>query len=242
MLVCEVTKKNGAEVYTKPICDSLLRERNKKLSIAPYVARYKEIDAETVDVWELVTEIHAVMRNETAKHIVFVGYPDLARVMLEELKERSQPGKNDMSSYTFIMSEACLSNELLDFGATIYVTSPFNRLQVVACLPDLKQVMEEKNIVPSAEAYSYDAVVILAKAASACKAKNQLGRECVLGYLQENGENLPGKCENYWIGRGERKAAPYYVYAKCNGKLDAAWEIGTDHDVYEEWQCKKNAD
>ena len=241
MLVCDVTKRNGAEVYTRPICEALLHERNPQLSIANYVSRYKEIDADTVDVWEMVTEIHAVMRNEQAKRIVFVGYAELARVLLEELKERSESVKDDMSKYSFIMSEACLSNELLDFGATLYVTSPFNPSRVLKCLPKLQDMVREKNIVPSAEAYTYDAVVILAKAANECKAKNQLGRECVLDYLQQNGDNLPGQCEKYWIGNGERKAAPYYVYASCRGELRPTWEIGTEHEIYEKWPCQQNA-
>jgi len=241
MLVCDVTRRNGAFVYTRPICESLLHERNPQRSIATYVARYKEIDAETVDVWEMVTEIHAVMRKEEAKRIVFVGYSELARVLLEELQERSESVKDEMRKYTFIMSEACLSNELLDFGATLYVTSPFNPSRVVKCVPNLEKVLKEKNIVPSAEAYVYDAVVILAKAAGACKAKSQLGRECVLDYLQENGDNLPGQCEQYWIGKGERKAAPYYVYTSCGGELKPTWEIGNDNDIYEKWPCQQRA-
>lgn len=240
MLVCDVTKRNGANVYTQPICQSLLRDSTGH-SIAKYIARYREYDVDTVDVWAMVTEIHAVMRSETSKQIVFVGYPELARMLLEELTERSNPVSDNMKSYTFIMSEACLSNELLQFGATLYVTSPFNRSRVEQCLPQLKQIEHDKNVVLSAEGYAYDAIVILAKAANQCKTKNQLGRECVLDYLQLNGDNLPGKCESYWIGNGERKAAPYYVYANCGGELKQTGEVGTEHEIYEKWSCQQSA-
>ena len=238
MLICDMTKRNGADVYTRPICDSLQHD-NGPSSIANYIARYKELDADTVDVWELITEIHAVMRSENEKHIVFVGYPEMARVMLEELQERSPGTKDQMSRYTFIMSEACLSNELLDFGAQIYVTSPFNPSKVLKCLGGLKDEARKKKIVASAEAYAYDAVIILSKAAGACRAKNQLGRECVLQYLQENADNLPGECEQYWIGNGERKAAPYYVYAGCGGELTQTWKIGPEHEIYDERPCQR---
>lgn len=240
MLICDVTKRNGANVYTQPICESLFHDSSRH-SIAKYIARYRQYDVDTVDVWAMVTEIHAVLRSETSKQIVFVGYPEMARMMLEELTERSSAVSDNMKSYTFIMSEACLSNELLQFGATIYVTSPYNRSHLEECLPQLAQVAHDKNVVLSAEGYAYDAIVIVAKAAKACKAKNQLGRECVLDYLQENGDNLPGKCEQYWIGNGERKAAPYYVYTSCRGELTKTGEIGTEHDIYEKWPCKHSS-
>jgi ABC-type branched-subunit amino acid transport system substrate-binding protein len=238
MLICDTTKRNGSDVYTKPICDSLREGKNSKHSIARYIAGYKELDVDTGDIWALVTEIHALMRTEPRKLILFVGYPELARVILEELKERSLVMGEKMSSYTFVMSEACLTNDLLGFGASIYVTSPFNTFNVMQCLPGLKKHLKEINVVPSAEAYSFDAIVILSKAIGDCKERGHLDRGCVRQYVQRNGDDLQGLCETYRIGAGERRDAPYYVYASCRKALQPRWEIGIEHEEpYEKWPC-----
>jgi hypothetical protein len=102
--------------------------------------------------------------------------------------------------------------------------------------------LQKETIIPSVEAYAYDAIVILSKAAGECKAKARLSRECVMEYLQENGDALPGQCEKYLIGRGERKAAPYYVYSGCGGNLQPTWEIAGEHEeIYEKWPCKQGS-
>ena len=243
MLICDITKRNGSDAYTRPICDSLRDEKNAKYSIASYIAGSKELDVDTGDIWGLVTEIRALMNTQPHKWIVFIGYPELARVLLEELRERARVTGDSMSSYTFIMSEACLTNDLLGFGASIYVTSPFNPARVLQCIPALKDTLRKINVIPSAEGYSFDAVFILSKAVAECKENSHLDRECVRQYLQKNGDNLVGHCERYHIGAGERRDAPYYVYSSCKGQLQLRWEIGTDHeDPYEKWPCRGNSE
>ena len=238
ILICDITKRNGSDAYTKPICDSLREEKNSKYSIAGYIAGSKELDVDTGDIWALVTEIHALMNAQPHKWIVFIGYPELARVLLEELRERARVTGEQMSSYTFIMSEACLTNDLLGFGASIYVTSPFNPSRALQCIPELTKTLREINVVPSAEAYSFDAIVVLSKAVAECKEKSHLDRTCVKEYLQKNADDLIGRCEVH-IGAGERRDAPYYVYSTCRGKLQLRWEIGPDREnPYEKWPCR----
>jgi hypothetical protein len=190
-----------------------------------------------------VTEIHALMNAQQHKWIVFVGYPELARVLLEELRERARVTGEKMSSYTLIMSEACLTNDLLGFGASIYVTSPYNPSRALQCVPGLQETLRKINVIPSAEAYAFDAIFILSHAVAECKESGHLERECVRQYLQTNGDNLTGHCERYHIGAGERRDAPYYVYSSCKGKLQPRWEIGTDQESPDErWPCTANSE
>src|SRR5438067_1044325 len=48
MIICETTKRNGSDVYTKPMCDSLHRDPDKKFS--PLVASYREVDLDTGNI------------------------------------------------------------------------------------------------------------------------------------------------------------------------------------------------
>lgn len=243
MLICDVTKRNGSDVYTKPMCDSIKEETDPKRSIASYIASAREMDLDSGDIWGLVTEIHAVDPD----YIVLIGYPELARVLLEELKERAAGVNQKMSHYTFVMSEACLTNDLLGFGANIFVTSPINGEEVRQCLSTLPHALSdasEKKIPLTSEAFAYDAVVILATAAMDCKQRGTLDRQCVKTYLQEKGDGLQGGCERYDIGRGERRNAAYHVYAACGGKLQPRWVVVPDkQEPYgnDLWPCGRNS-
>ena len=231
MVICDTTKRTGAGVYTKPMCDSI-RDGQRFMKFRS-IASYRAFDIDSNDVHGLVTEIHAVKPD----YVVLLGYPELARDVLEELKERSANAQ-EMSNDVFIMSEACLTEDLLPFGASIYVTSPYNFAQTKTCSNQLS--------VPKGggtyESYAFDAVIILAEAVESCLQKETLGRACVRQYLESN-NYLRGECEEYHIDRGERQDAPYHVYSACNGNLRARWSAKThDSELRENVQWCKGDD
>src|SRR5581483_507313 len=82
MIVCETTKRIGSDFYTRPMCDALRRSQDRDFNAL--IAGYREIDLDTGDIWGLVTEIHAVH----PQLIIFLGYPEFARNLMQELKER----------------------------------------------------------------------------------------------------------------------------------------------------------
>ena len=227
MLVCDVTKRGGADIYTKPMCDSLRSDAGLK----PRLARYREFDLDASDIYGLVTEIHSVK----AGVIAFIGYPELALELLEELKERESDGQK-LGDYTFILSDACFTNEVLNFDPAIklyvtYFVKPIEDLRCSANFPSLR----------SEEAYAFDAVMILASGARECKDKHRLERSCIREYL-EGQRVLEGPCERYDIHEGERQNADYQVYSKCSGQFRRRWSARVEdnklHD-YENW-CPQN--
>jgi hypothetical protein len=240
MIICETTKKNGSDVYTKPMCDSLHRDPDKEFS--PLVASYREIDLDTGDIWGLVTEIHAIK----PELIIILGYSEFVRDLLEELKERAPAVEQKMSDYTFIMSDASLGDpDLTQFGSAIYVTSAING-EAVRCgsgqakiLQDEVNANDKKKEEPTEESYAFDAVLILAAAVKQCEAT--LDRQCVTQYLETNHANLRGACQQYFIEKGERQNASYSVYSGCNGKLVPRWSVekgGKSIHDDSKWNCK----
>lgn len=196
MVICDTTKRTGSDIYTRPMCETLRRDP----IFATLLAAYRELELDAGDIYGLVTEIHAVKPDI----IVLVGYPEFARDLLEEMKERAaQPGvQQPMSSYTFVISDTGKRNGLLDFGSAIYVTSPIKSGE---CHPDQGDAK-----IPAEQVYAYDAVSVLAKAVTSCD--RGVDRACVLGKLRKN---LAGACESYVMTGGEPTNAKYYVYGTC---------------------------
>lgn len=227
MLICDVTKRGGADIYTKPICDSLRAETELKTKFA----RYREFDLDTSDIYGLVTEIHSVKVH----YIAFIGYPQLALELLQELKERTQKDEA-LSNYTFIMSDACFTNELINFDPTVkvYVTSFIKPLEDLSCpsTPSLK----------TDEPYAFDAVMILGTAARSCKDRHSLDRNCIRQYLEDH-RYLKGTCDKYDIHDGERQNAEYQVYERCGDQFQRHWSARFDEKVLREhakW-CSTNS-
>jgi ABC-type branched-subunit amino acid transport system substrate-binding protein len=237
MIICETTKRYGSDVYTKPMCDSLRKSQDPKFS--PLIASYREIDLDTGDIWGLVTEIHAVQ----PKLIIFLGYPEFARDLLEELKERAPSGGKNGNPYKFILADASLTDDIAKFDADVYVTSPIDLTDSVRCGSEearvLKNEVKMKNRQkeePTDETYTFDAVLILAEAVKQCE--NTLDRHCIIQNLETNHNQLSGACQQYRIDRGERQNASYSVYSNCNGRLLPRWTVvkGGIHED-ESWNC-----
>jgi ABC-type branched-subunit amino acid transport system substrate-binding protein len=175
----------------------------------------------------LVTEIHAVK----PRYLVLLGYPELTRDVLEELKERAATPEQQMSNYTFITPDADLTDDLIAFGSNIYVTSPTNPERSVGCGSDLGKALskaiqvKKKGRDPTEESYAFDAVLILATAVQDCaKPSRTLDRRCVMEYL-EKPTPFAGACEEYHIDMGERQNARYYVYSICGNKFRPRWSV-----------------
>jgi len=242
MIICETTRRNGSDVYTKPMCDSLRRDPDRTFS--PLVASYREIDLDTGDIWGLVTEVHAIK----PKLIILLGYAEFARDLLEELKERASAVGQKMSDYTFIMSDASLSApDLTQFGSAVYVTTAINGEAVRCSSAEAKTLKDEvtgnnkRKEEPTEESYAFDAVLILAAAVKQCE--TTLDRRCVTRYLESNHANLHGACQQYFIEKGERQNASYSIYSGCNGKLMPRWAVekgGKNIHDDGKWRCKAN--
>jgi ABC-type branched-subunit amino acid transport system substrate-binding protein len=218
MLICDTTSLNGSDIYTKPMCDSFLYDPEFSSKIASY--RPFALDS---DIYGLVTEIHAVNPN----YIVILGYPELARDVLEELKERA-PKDQMKLPYTFIMPEACLQNYLIRFSHDIYVTSSFNAGQPKNCDSQLAQKLfdhlskvKPAEVVLTDESYTFDAVLILSEAVISCK--ERVDRACVMRYLEINHGQLHGACETYLIDSGERRNTAFNVDAVCGDTFKVKW-------------------
>lgn len=238
IIICETTKRYGSGVYTKPMCDSLRKSQDVKFS--SLIASYREIDLDAGDIWGLVTEIHAVKPTL----IIVLGYPEFARDLLEELKERTLGNKQLDSPYKFIFSDASLTDDLAKFDANVYVTSPIDVTHSARCLSQEAKILKDevkmknrKKEEPTDESYTFDAILILAAAAKHCE--QMLDRRCIIQYLETNRDELPGACQRYHLDSGERKNASYSVYSNCNGRLLPRWAVvkGGLHED-EGWKCK----
>ena len=216
MLICDTTSLNGSDVYTKPMCDSFLYDSE----FIPKIASYRPFALDS-DIYGLVTEIHAVNPN----YIVILGYPELARDVLEELKERAPEGQATLP-YTFVMPEACLQKSLIKFSQKIYVTSSFNAGQAQSCdSPAAQKLFEHLKAVKAPapltdEPYTFDSVLFLSEAVNSCK--ERLDRTCVLRYLEKH-HQLVGACETYYIDDGERASAAFNVDAVCGDTFKVKW-------------------
>jgi len=73
---------------------------------------------------------------------------------------------------------------------------------------DAKDPIEEP-VAETAEAFAYDAVLILARGVEKCG--DHLDRACLLDFLTQQ-QDLTGHCEHYDFHLGERQHAAYYVY------------------------------
>jgi hypothetical protein len=241
MLVCDVTAHYRADVYTKPMCDSLSADANGETEYK--IASSRKIDLDSGDIWGLITELHAVDPD----FVVLIGYQELARDILQELTERSSTSKKLVSRYRFIMTEDCLHDEILKFFTNpknLYVTSPVaptkqdSRAKSNTTVPKVSDTgtlerdvqrrrcdgMKEKiekmrteqgvlHVENTDEGYAYDSVLILTSAVKKCQEMHSLNRGCVLDYLKENQQKLQGACETYHLDDGERQNAFYYVYS-----------------------------
>lgn len=235
MIVCETTKRIGSDFYTRPMCDALRRSQDS--DFRALIAGYREIDLDSGDIWGLVTEIHAIH----PELIIFLGYPEFARNLMQELKER--PADTPISKFTFLLSDACLTPELTQFGARVYVTSPITSDDALQCnTPEAKllreniQKEEPDKTEPTDETYTFDAVMILAAAVKSCE--QRLSRRCVLQYLETNHSQLMGACAKYQLDGGERQNASYEVYSACKQSLMRRWSVAKG-GVYEDeqWKC-----
>jgi ABC-type branched-subunit amino acid transport system substrate-binding protein len=245
MIICETTRRDGSDVYTKPMCDSLRKKNDSRFS--PLIAGYREIDLDTGDIYGIVTEVHAVKPSL----IILVGYSEFARNLLEELKERQSTG-GKMSDYTFIASEACFNPDLAQFGSKIYVTSSIDLAAVRCDTPEaqvLREAVKDKERTkpePTEESFTFDALLILSGAVKDCELT--LNRECITRYIENNHLVLQGACQKYFIEKGERQNAKYMVYSNaCNGRagspLQPVWSVekgGEQVHGDDKWKCSQS--
>jgi ABC-type branched-subunit amino acid transport system substrate-binding protein len=225
VLICDTTSRNGSDVYTKPMCDALLNDSELSSKITSY--RPFSLDS---DIYGLVTEIHAAKPN----YIVILGYPELARDVLEELTERMQPREKRLP-YKFILPDASLQNYLTKFSSDIYVTSSFNGGQAKGCNKKLIDALSQKKpqrVVLTDESYTFDAVLILARAVNSCD--GQVNRSCVMRFIKEHHDDLVGACETYFVDRGERQNAAFNVNSVCGGTFKVRWLARKDGDELED--------
>jgi len=235
VLICDTTSRNGSDIYTKPMCDDFLNDTD----INPMIVSYRPFSVDS-DIYGLVTEIHAAKPD----YIVIIGYPELARDVLEELTERPQKGQKTLP-YKFILPDASLQNYLIKFSPKIFVTSSFNGGESRACDTSLENTLTEalrkkkpKGVALTDESYTFDAVLILAKAVKSCAAK--LDRNCIMRYIETNHTHLEGACETYSVERGERQNAAFNVSAVCGSTFKVRWrarEGGRDLEENPKW-CK----
>jgi hypothetical protein len=231
MLVCDTTARYRADIYSKPMCEALAGLADADADFK--IASSRRIDLDNGDIWGLVTELHAVDPD----FVVLVGYQELTRDVLQEITERQASSKIPISRYTFILTEDSLHNELLKFFPSpknaslqrIYVTSPVGPARPISrsldgkcpdecrCrdqyIHDVRKEQGALNVADTDEGFAYDSVLILAKAAKACREKHALSRGCVLDYLRQYEHALQGACETYHLDKGERENAFYYVYS-----------------------------
>ena len=236
VLICDTTSRNGSDVYTKPMCDDLRNDAD----ISPKIASYRPFSVDG-DIYGLVTEIHAAKPD----YIIILGYPELARDVLEELTERMQKGQKALP-YKFILTDASLQNYLTKFSNDIYVTSSFNGGQAKRCeIPLAKSSHQElrakkpDGAVLQDESYTFDAVLILAKAVNSCDA--QVSRTCVMEYIEKHHAKLEGACETYFVENGERQNAAFNVSSVCGGAFKVRWLArvsGNDLEENPNW-CKQ---
>lgn len=212
MLVCDVTK--GSDIYAKPICDALLH--HKKL--APHISSYRKFDLDTGDIYGIVTEIHAVK----SKHIIVIAYPQIARALLQEIKERGKDAPEKIEQYTFIFSDACMTaaHDLLGFGAQVFITSPSQSLgdEMSEATQILMKHVTNKKATLTEECYTFDALLLIVEALKSQSCKEGINRGCIAEFL-ENEKSVSAGCREYHFFEGESAITSYRVFTGKNGKL-----------------------
>jgi len=227
--VVRETSRN-AEVYSGPIGDGL--EKDDRFS--KLVVGERKFDRDQLDVYTLVTSI----RGARANVVVFIGYPESALDLLQEMKERIRQDKSSEIPI-FVFPDACLTKEVADssFPFEVYVTS--SSLPLDACEPTneefqkLRQGLEPFGRPLTSEVYAFDAVVLLSAAIEHCG--GNLGRRCVMGYIREQ-RHVDSICRPYHLDDGEAANGLYLLYVsrhvrgKANGYFVEQGFIGADHE------------
>ncbi len=156
MLICDVTKRTGADVYTSPICGVLRKDK----SFGADMVAYHPLEMDTGDIYGFVTEIHVVNPDI----LVVVAYQDMARDLLQELRERAEAmaavkakSVNWGKSYSIIVSDVPYPSkvELAGFGYPVYLPSS-DSPHACSLKGYSKLSAEKKNGLPSEEAYTFD--------------------------------------------------------------------------------------
>jgi hypothetical protein len=135
-----------------------------------------------------------------------------------------------MADLKFVMSDACLTDDLTRFGSEVYITSPINPA-AVRCDSDAARILSEEvqgvdknKKEPTDESYTFDAVLILASAVKGCE--QNLDRHCITKFLETNHASLSGACQKYFLDGGEPQNASYRVYHSCSDhKLTQYWSV-----------------
>jgi ABC-type branched-subunit amino acid transport system substrate-binding protein len=262
MVICDVTRRTGADVYTVPMCQAL--REDPKFSRYLQHGEYRELELDTGDVYGVVTQIHAVKPEV----LVLMAYPDLVAELLQELRERAEamPGGSkdspqQMKDYKIIVSDASFPNiqELAGFGAPIYLTSMTSpRTCDVHDYKDLVKANDERrrtekpsgeptspDQISVSEGYTFDALYVLSRAIEQCG--RDVDRGCVMQILKY-AQPLQGICQDYTLINGERRNAEYYVYSACKDKMGriqagAQWSVTPDKkalDEHADWCPKSN--
>ncbi len=229
MLVCDVTK--GSSIYVKPICESLLHHKD----LGPHISSYRKFDLDTGDIYGIVTDIHAVK----SKHIIVIAYPQIARALIQEIKERAYLVHEKISNYTFIFPDACMTaaQDLADFGARVFITSPLQSIEKSTTTTDvLIQHIKRDKANLTQECYTFDAILMVFEAIKSEACRDRIGRDCIAKALQDRRPTRAG-CGIYRFSDGESDVASYHIFAGCKGKLE---DIGVAANSTGRAICKAN--
>jgi len=234
---------HNANVYSGPLADDLQKDDR----FAQLIVGERRFDRDQLDVYTLVTSI----RGSRADLVLFIGYPDSAKDLLQEMKERVQlnfESRNDVIDGhnkpkradpipMFLLSDACLDRDLAEarFPFEIYVTS--STMQPEQCggaaknyakvLEDLKKLHRD---VITGEIYAADAVMLLARAAEYCRNEHELGRRCVMDYLRSQ-RDIQSVCRPYHVDDGDSENALYLLYSLSrNAGLEYSGFIRNDYE------------
>lgn len=236
MLVCDTS--NGAESYTRPICDAL--DDDPKLR--PHIASYRTFNQDTGDIYGIVTAIHAFR----PRYVIVISYPQVARVLLQEIQERSKLISKDAGKYTFIFSDSSMTavSDLSSFGWPIFVTSSSRTLEDEESKSNsraqlLKNHTKRQNVTPTDECYTFDAILLLKETLDLCK-KEEINRACIAKQLSIQ-THLPAGCSEYRFVDGESAGAVYHVFTMCNKVLsDIGPAEGSTRPIKAEAPCVEN--
>ncbi len=233
---------HNADVYSEPIGNALQNDDR----FAKLVVGERRFDREQLDVYTLVTSI----RGARADLVLFIGYPESAMDLLEEMKERmQQQDKNTDNGPVFLFADACLSRDLAEarFPFDIYVTSSTLTLDQCAASKEYGTVLEDLRTLNSqrpitAEVYSADAILLLSRAIEHCRGTQDLGRRCVLDYVRGQRE-VQSVCRNYHLDDGESGNAVYLLYEHAPGSGNAGLVptgfIRSDHEkLLSDWSLR----
>jgi hypothetical protein len=204
---------HSADVYSGPIGDALHNDDR----FVQLVVGERRFDRDQLDVHTLVTSI----RGARADLVLFIGYPESALDLLEEMKERFRQDGTDSQKPTFLFTDACLNRDLADSGFPfdVYVTSSTLTLDHCAAAKNyetaLKDLHNLKHPVTS-EVYATDAVLLLARAVEHCRLSRDLGRNCITAYVRQQ-RDVESVCRPYHLDDGEAGNALYLLYAHTQG-------------------------